>query len=220
MISGDTAIIRLCDEEAQVSAHYVIEEDGRVFALVPEDRRAWHAGISFWRGHTDINSRSVGIELVHPGHVWGYRPFAEAQIASLIALAHKVLKRHTIPARNVVGHHDIAPNRKEDPGELFPWRRLAEHGVGLWPGTDGATAKSDPSYPVPSLLATQQALAAFGYSVDPTGTHDLATRNAVVAFQRRFRPARLDGVFDRECKALLADLLEQIGCEALDGFLG
>jgi len=134
MQTGRAALERMCDPEAKVSAHYMIEEDGRLFQLVPEEARAWHAGVSYWRGNRDINSRSIGIELVNPGHEFGYRPFPEAQMAALIALAQGILGRHAIPARNVVGHADVAPTRKQDPGELFDWQRLAEAGVGQWPG--------------------------------------------------------------------------------------
>ena len=124
---------RLCDPAAKVSAHYTIDEDGTVYAHVPEARRAWHAGVSFWAGESDINARSIGIELVNPGHEYGYRAFPEAQIAALIALCHGILARHPIPPARVLGHSDVAPARKEDPGELFPWARLAKAGIGLWP---------------------------------------------------------------------------------------
>ncbi len=133
MKTADEALARLCDPAAKVSAHYTIGRDGRVFAHVPEDRRAWHAGVSFWAGETNVNARSIGIELVNPGHEFGYAPFPEAQIASLIDLAHGIVTRHPIPPRRVLGHSDVAPARKMDPGELFPWRHLAEFGIGLWP---------------------------------------------------------------------------------------
>ena len=134
MVSAEAAIERLCDPAAKVSAHYLIDEDGAVRRLVDENHRAWHAGEASWRGKSDINARSLGIELVNPGHEFGYRPFPEAQMAALEALAQDILARHTIEARNVVGHSDVAPRRKTDPGELFDWRRLAEAGIGLWPG--------------------------------------------------------------------------------------
>lgn len=214
MESGGAALARLCDPVAEVSAHYLIEEDGQVLNLVPEHRRAWHAGRASWRGEGDINSRSIGVEIVNPGHAWGYRPFPAAQIAALIPLCLGIIARHGIPARNVVGHSDIAPDRKEDPGELFPWAELAAVGIGLWP------VSSHPSRgPEPPPESAQAALAAFGYPVTVTGDFDLASRNAVVAFQRRFRPARIDGVFDAQCAALLASLLDQAGCAAPSGFL-
>ncbi len=214
MEGGAAALRRLCDPASKVSAHYLVEEDGRVFRLVPEHRRAWHAGVSCWRRHRDVNSRSIGVEIVNPGHAWGYRPFPEAQIAVLIPLCQGIIGRHGIPARNVVGHSDVAPNRKEDPGELFPWQRLTEAGIGHWPAAAATTLGA-----APPLAAVQQALRAYGYDLDVTGAHDLATRNAVLAFQRHFRPARLDGVFDQECAVLLADLLRRATCEVPPGGL-
>ena len=132
MQSCEAAVTRLTDPEARVSSHYTIDEDGTVYVHVAEDKRAWHAGISSWRGQSDINSRSIGIEIVNPGHEFGYRAFPEAQIEAVIALSQKVVAQHEIPARNVIAHSDVAPGRKTDPGELFPWRRLAEAGVGVW----------------------------------------------------------------------------------------
>ena len=187
MTSAALALERLCDPQAEVSAHYLIDEDGAVHALVAEEMRAWHAGQGWWRGETDVNSRSIGIELVNPGHDFGYRPFPAAQIAALIALAGEILARHPIPPRNVLGHSDLAPRRKRDPGELFPWRDLAQAGIGLWPSP--GTAPADP-------LA---ALAEWGYDVtDPAA--------AIAAFQRRFRPAGIDGMMDAETAALVGGL--------------
>ncbi len=194
MQSAKAARERLCDPASKVSAHYVIDEDGSIAALVPEDRRAWHAGVSFWRGHTDINARSVGVELVNPGHEYGYRPFPEPQMAAFEELAKAILGRHSIPARNVVGHSDVAPRRKEHPGELFDWRHLAGCGIGLWPD---ATASADAD-------DVMQMLGRFGYE-----TEDAAA--TLRAFQRRFRPARIDGVGDAETTGLLADLLRRVG---------
>ena len=125
MKTGEEAIARLRHPEAKVSAHYVVEEDGRVFRLVPEERRAWHAGVSFWRGRRNVNGDSIGIEIVNPGHEWGYRPFPEAQVAAVIELVADIRTRWAIEDRDIVGHSDVAPARKEDPGELFPWKRLA-----------------------------------------------------------------------------------------------
>ena len=133
MRSAAEALRRLTSPEAAVSAHYLIDEDGAVWRLVPEERRAWHAGVSYWRGRRDINSASIGIELVNPGHEFGYRAFPEAQVAALEVLCRDVLSRYQIPPRHVLGHSDVAPARKDDPGELFPWRRLARAGIGLWP---------------------------------------------------------------------------------------
>ena len=188
MAGAAAALDRLCDPAAKVSAHYVIDEDGTVHALVPEDRRAWHAGVSHWAGASNINSRSIGIELVNPGHEFGYRAFAEDQIAALIPLCHSILVRHPIASARVLGHSDVAPARKEDPGELFPWARLAKAGIGLWP----QKRESD---------LGPEALARFGY--DPAAPQD----KVITAFQRHFRPKKLDGVWDAECAAILEGLL-------------
>jgi len=191
MASAAAALDRLCDPAAKVSAHYVVDEEGMVYALVPEDCRAWHAGVSHWAGASNINSRSIGIELVNPGHEFGYRAFAEEQIAALIPLCHSILVRHPIPSARVLGHSDIAPARKEDPGELFPWMRLAKNGIGLWP------PKRESDF-------GPEALARFGY--DPSAPTD----KVVTAFQRHFRPRKLDGVWDGECAGLLAGLLDTL----------
>ena len=190
MASAEAALARLCDPAAKVSAHYTIDETGAVFAMVPEDRRAWHAGVSYWAGETNVNARSIGIELVHPGHDLGYRAFAPAQIRSLIALGREILARHPIPARRVLGHSDVAPARKIDPGELFPWEELAEAGIGLWPESRDSRF-------------TVQALAEYGY--DPHASR----MKLILAFQRHFRPRKLNGVWDRECAGLLAGLLDR-----------
>ncbi len=186
MRTAAAALDRLTDPEARVSAHYVVEEDGTAWRLVDEEARAWHAGISAWRGKTDINGRSVGIEMVNPGHEFGYRPFPDAQMEALIELAKGILARHPIPPRNVVGHADIAPARKMDPGELFDWPRLAAAGIGLWPA-DGPTAGAGGS---------ARELGGIGYD-----TADLAA--AVTAFQRRFRPSSIDGEIDAETGKLI-----------------
>ncbi|MBX9635787.1 MAG: N-acetylmuramoyl-L-alanine amidase [Magnetospirillum sp.] len=193
MPTGAEALARLTDAEAKVSAHYLVEEDGTVFALVPENQRAWHAGLSSWRGETDINSRSIGIEIVNPGHEFGYRAFPNAQIDAVIRLCLGVLSRHSIAPRNVVGHADIAPTRKQDPGELFPWARLKSYGIGLWP-FDGTERADLPPETVLSLL-TQ-----YGYDVT-------APEAAVAAFQRHFRPDRVDGIVDFETGGRLARLI-------------
>jgi N-acetylmuramoyl-L-alanine amidase len=192
MESAEAALARLCDPAAKVSAHYVIGEDGVVTALVDEAVRAWHAGESFWRGETDINGRSIGIELVNPGHEFDYRDFPDPQMAALVRLAKEILARHPIPARNVVGHSDISPKRKRDPGELFDWEWLAGMGVGLWP--DGGDAIGDPETVV-EMLST------FGY--------DIRDRDAAIAaFQRHFRPETFDGSADPETFVRLKRLLE------------
>jgi N-acetylmuramoyl-L-alanine amidase len=204
MQSAQAAIDRLVDPTTKVSAHYLIEEDGTAWRLVAEDQRAWHAGVSAWGGARDINARSIGIELVNPGHEFGYRPFPPAQMDSLEALALDILSRHPIPARHVLGHSDVAPSRKQDPGELFDWEGLSRHGIGLWPRPD----REPLSW---SVSEFQKALSLFGYEVPSHGELDEATRAVLIAFQRHFRPSQLDGLPDPESAGLLADLLDQIG---------
>lgn len=194
MLDAASAIARLSDPEAKVSAHYVIAEDGQIVRMVDETKRAWHAGKSYWRGVTDVNSASIGIEIVNPGHEFGYRPFPVAQIDSVVGLMHDVTLRHRITRGNVVGHSDIAPARKEDPGELFPWDRLARLRLALPSPTKNLM---DPHWTDAGFLL---ALERFGYEV----TDPLA---AVRAFQRRFRPATIDGIIDGECRAKLLALL-------------
>ncbi len=193
MRTGAEAIARLRDPAARVSSHYVVEEDGAVFRLVPEHRRAWHAGISHWRGHGLLNGRSIGIEIVNPGHEWGYRPFPALQMAAVCDLCLGILARHPIPARNVVGHADVAPDRKEDPGELFDWRGLAENGVGLWPAGDAA-AGGAPAAPDGDPLGL---LGAIGYRTD------LPLPVLLRAFQGHWRPERVDGIADAATLARL-----------------
>ncbi len=217
MTSAEATLERLCDPKVEASAHYLVREDGHIWQLVAEHRRAWQAGVACWRGERDVNSHSIGIEIAHPGHIWGYRPFPPAQVAAVLQLSQGIVARHGIEARNVVAHSDIAPDRKEDPGELFPWAAFARAGVGLWP-RDGALTAAPRT--VPPLVAVQAALARFGYEIEANGSFDLATRNAILAFQRHFRPQRLDGVFDSQCAAILEDLLRQSDCAADEGFLG
>ena len=194
MRSGAEAIARLRDPAARVSSHYVVEEDGTVFRLVPESRRAWHAGVSCWRGAEGLNGRSIGIEIVNPGHEWGYRPFPALQMAAVCDLCLEILGRHPIPAVNVVAHSDVAPDRKQDPGELFDWAGLAANGVGLWPAADAAPAGE------PAAL-----LAAIGYRTD------LPLDVLVTAFQRHWRPERVDGVADAATLARLAAVAALLG---------
>ncbi len=188
------AIARLTDPAAKVSSHYIVAEDGQVLRLVAEDKRAWHAGKSHWRGLDNLNSASIGIEIVNPGHEFGYRPFPEAQIDALIPLVSDIVERHGITRGNVVGHSDIAPARKQDPGELFPWYRLAKLRLALPRPTKNLM---DPHWSDAGFLL---ALNRFGYDI----TDPLA---ATVAFQRRFRPELLDGTIDGECRAILLALL-------------
>lgn len=186
----------LCDPVSKVSAHYLLDEDGTTWRMVAEENRAWHAGVGCWRGWRDINSRSIGIELSNPGHDYGYRDFPDAQIETLIALTREILDRHPIPAHNVVGHSDIAPDRKIDPGERFPWAQLAAAGIGLWPDPDAAVDPGSPLYDAPLV-----ALSEIGYD-----TVEQTEETVVSAFQRRFRPSRFDGVLDDETRRRIAQV--------------
>ena len=192
MKSAREALERLCDPVAKVSAHYVVDEDGTVYRLVDESERAWHAGVSSWRGKSDINSRSIGIELVNPGHEFGYRPFPEPQMLSLIDLALDICERHSIQPCHVLGHSDIAPERKQDPGELFDWKRLAAEGVGLWPAPPLPASPEE----LPPLLVE------YGYGGE--------ARAQITAFQRHFRPLKVNGQADEECAGLAKRLLEMV----------
>ncbi|MER2520289.1 MAG: N-acetylmuramoyl-L-alanine amidase [Bdellovibrionales bacterium] len=197
MKSGEEALARLRDPAAKVSAHYLIEEDGRVFALVEESARTWHAGKSFWRGVTDLNSASIGIELVNPGHEFGYRAFSKPQIASLVPLVQDIVARHRLdPRQALLAHSDIAPQRKQDPGELFPWRELAEQGLGVWPAP---AASSQPA----TCAETQNLLRGVGYDCPNSHVYDDPTRAALMAFQRRFDPQNLTGMPEPQTTAML-----------------
>jgi N-acetylmuramoyl-L-alanine amidase len=209
MKSTEAALARLCDPVARVSSHYLVFEDGRVVQLVPEVRRAYHAGESAWEGTTDINSRSIGIEIGNQGHDYGCPEFPPMQVAAVIALAHDIVARCAIARCRVLAHSDVAPARKRDPGERFPWPRLAVAGVGLWvppaPICSGATV--EPGDRGAEVADLQRALADYGYGVAPTGHYDAATQEVVAAFQRHFRPARVDGIADVSTVATLRKLL-------------
>ncbi|WP_343519339.1 N-acetylmuramoyl-L-alanine amidase [Sphingomonas sp.] len=194
MKTAEEAIARLRDPAAKVSSHWLVAEDGQIVRLVDESKRAWHAGKSRWRGVTDINSASVGIEIANPGHEFGYRPFPDEQIESVIRLTAAIKDRYHITRGNVVGHSDIAPARKQDPGELFPWGKLARLRLALPRPTKNLM---DPGWTDAGFLL---ALERFGYEV----TDGLA---ATVAFQRRFRPELVDGTIDAECRMILLALL-------------
>ncbi|WP_191062142.1 N-acetylmuramoyl-L-alanine amidase [Geminicoccus harenae] len=198
MQSARLALDRLRDPAAKVSAHWLVDEDGTILALVPEGRRAWHAGVSAWAGRSGLNGSSIGVEIVNPGHEWGYRPFPEAQILAVIRLCRGILRRWPIPPARVLAHSDIAPNRKTDPGELFPWARLAAAGIGRWPEAGGELV-ADPG----------ASLRAIGYPVDLEG---VSLELALAAFQRRYRPRRVDGLADPEtCRLLGAVERLQLG---------
>ncbi|MCR5876392.1 N-acetylmuramoyl-L-alanine amidase [Phenylobacterium sp. J426] len=212
METGEAALERLRDPEAKVSSHYLVEEDGRIFRLVREERRAWHAGVSFWKGQQALNGTSIGIEIVNPGHEFGYRPFPEAQIAAVIALTADIRSRWMIEDARIVGHSDIAPDRKIDPGELFPWKRLAEAGHGLWaeapPAPGAAIAEGEEGA---AVFALQAGLTRLGYNLPPSGKYDRDTTTVVSAFQRHWRPERFDGIADGETRARLIALLRLAG---------
>jgi N-acetylmuramoyl-L-alanine amidase len=207
MQSCEAAVERLTDAASRVSSHYTVDEDGTIYRHVAEEKRGWHAGVSHWRGATDINSRSIGIEIVNPGHEFGYRAFPDAQIEAVVRLSQGIVSRHAIPARNVIGHSDIAPGRKTDPGELFPWKRLAQAGLGVWveakAGREAALSRPDVGGRVAELQAL---LVRYGYGLELTSVYDEPTEIVVSAFQRHFRPARFDGVADAETLAILRAL--------------
>lgn len=213
----DAAITRLCTDGTDVSAHYIVLEDGRIVQTVPESMRAWHAGVSYWAGETDINSVSIGIEISNRGHDWGYPKFPSRQIAATTALCRGIMLRHNIQPWRVLGHSDIAPARKQDPGEKFPWNSLANSGVGVWvrpaPVKDGEAMqvgdKGD------SVLYLQEALARLGYQIPLTSQFDTATLEVVTAFQRHFRQARVDGIADYSTLKTLQDLIGSLPPEAL-----
>lgn len=194
MESGEAAIARLRDPEARVSCHYLIAEDGNVLLMVPEDKRAWHAGRSYWRGLHNVNGASIGIEIVNPGHEFGYRPFTSQQMDSLLPLLAGIVRRHDIARANVVGHSDVAPARRQDPGELFDWAMLARSGLAVARPSKGLV---DPAWTDGGFLL---ALERYGYDVREA-------EPAVTAFQRRFRQELVDGVIDGECRAILLSLL-------------
>ncbi len=198
MKTGHEALERMCDPEWKVSAHYLVEEDGRIFKLVDEARRAQHAGVSTWHGERDTNSRSIGIEIVNPGHEWGYQPFPDAQISALIGLSQQILSRHKIENKFIIGHSDVAPNRKSDPGELFPWDLLAQNGIGIAPPKVGEGAHLLVGQGAKNAIAkkAQTLLGEIGYDSPVTGIwgqHDILN---MTAFQRHFYPKRLDGLVD------------------------
>ena len=200
MTSAAAALERLCDPAAQVSAHYLVEENGSLWRLVPEKQRAFHAGRSCWAGESDLNNVSLGIEIANPGHEWGYRPFPEKQMAAVERLCLDLVSRHPIPPQRIVGHSDIAPDRKSDPGELFDWPRLARAGIGIWPqpAPDLASARGR-GIGVVERAAALADLARIGYCVN-SGDEFVV----LAAFQRRFRPERWDGRLDAETAQRLA----------------
>lgn len=201
----------LCDPRSQVSSHYLVDEGGAVVQMVPEQCRAWHAGKSFWQGETDLNSRSVGIEIANPGHDLGYSDFPDAQIEAVIDLCRDIMGRWPIPAHRVLAHSDIAPMRKIDPGEKFPWKRLAAEGIGFY--IDPAPIRTGLSLSTGDTGLTverlQQQLSALGFGIQVSGVYDADTATVVRAFQRHFRPQIVDGIADESTRATLGDLLSR-----------
>jgi len=214
MESAAAAIDKLKSPESKVSAHYVLDEDGAAIKMVGEEFRAWHAGASSWRGKEKVNDFSIGIEIVNPGHTHGYRAFPDTQMRALAKLCRGIIKRHNIPARNVIAHSDIAPGRKKDPGELFDWRFMAGHGVGLW---------HEKKYHWERLLLQkgdhggevwkmQKALSGYGYKIPMTQQFDAETEAAVIAFQRHFlpMPRTLTGAWTGLEQEIIEDLLKKV----------
>jgi N-acetylmuramoyl-L-alanine amidase len=214
MPDAAAALERLRAPASKVSAHYFVFEDGRIVQLVQESRRAWHAGVAFWAGETDINSCSIGIEIANPGHEHGYRPFPKRQVAAVTALCRSIQTRNTIAPVRVLGHSDVAPARKQDPGEKFPWRTLFDSGIGHWvrpaPLThdDLLLTLGDHG---DEVAAMQGALSEYGYDISTNGSYDSATFDVVTAFQRHFRPERIDGIADTSTRQTLQDVISQRG---------
>ncbi|MFP4519039.1 MAG: N-acetylmuramoyl-L-alanine amidase [Oceanicaulis sp.] len=206
MDDAEAAIERLCDPDAGVSSHYVVDEEGAVTRLVAEDKRAWHAGAGAWRGQADVNSASVGIEIVNGGHCYGLPAFPDAQVEAVITLSQAILARHEIKASGVIGHSDLAPERKLDPGERFPWRVLARAGIGVWPervAGDRTVRHAPGRGSGETLLRLQDHLRAIGYAEPGDGDYTARTRAVVAAFQRRFRASVVDGLIDGETATLI-----------------
>jgi N-acetylmuramoyl-L-alanine amidase len=211
MQDGPSALERLTSGDSKVSSHYVVFEDGRIVQCVPEALRAWHAGVSFWAGQTDINSRSIGIEIVNPGHELGYPDFPLRQVAAVIALCKSILTRHRIPVDRVLGHSDVAPARKQDPGEKFPWELLSESNVGHWVRPAPLTLEGHglkPGETSEGVRRLQRALRAYGYGIEETGSYGEQTEIVVTAFQRHFRQEQVDGIADASTLLTLRALIE------------
>ncbi|PHR92120.1 MAG: N-acetylmuramoyl-L-alanine amidase [Robiginitomaculum sp.] len=209
METGQAALERMCAGAAKVSAHYMVAEDGHISQLVDESRRAWHAGLSEWAGESNINSASIGIEIVNGGHDYGLPDFPDVQIEALMSLCRDIQTRHNISLFGLVAHSDIAPERKQDPGEKFPWQKLAAHGIGYWPDLK-LSAKTQTLFEKGArdrgVAIVQSGLAYLGYAVEVTGVLDAKTQCILCAFQRRYRPARIDGQIDVHTMEILTDL--------------
>lgn len=212
MESGAAALDRMRDPAAEVSAHYMVEDDGRIFRLVADADRAWHAGVAEWNGITDVNSASIGIEIVNGGHDFGLPDFPNGQINALIPLVKQMLSTHEIAPQNIVGHSDIAPDRKEDPGEKFPWAGLAAAGIGIWPGVGNGDRRVlfEAGDRDRGITLLQRGLAGLGYGIALDGVMTDRTVSVVRAFQRRFRPDHVDGVVDMETLDLVSRLARML----------
>ncbi len=210
MESTEAALARLTDPAEKVSAHYLIDEDGALYQLVDEEQRAWHAGVAHWAGEEDINGCSIGIELQNPGHEFGYGEFPEAQMTALVALAQDIVRRWSIPAHRMLGHSDVAPGRKQDPGELFDWRKLASMGIGLWPENEMAPRDDLQPADREAVRAVQQNFRDFGYGVPVSGDYCAETRAVVTAFQRHWQQDVVTGEADGGTLATLDALLAKI----------
>jgi N-acetylmuramoyl-L-alanine amidase len=224
METAEAALARLTDPTARVSAHYLVHEDGAIVRLVDEARRAWHAGRGGWQGETDCNAASIGIEIVNPGHEFGYRDFPDAQVDAVISLISDIRTRWTIPDARIIGHSDLAPERKQDPGERFPWKRLAAVGHGLWfePAQERIAALGAPLGPGDEglgVIVLRAGLHRLGYLLAPGGDYDEATKATVEAFQRHWRPGQVDGIADGETRATLMGVLQLATAESTTGVL-
>ncbi len=208
--SAAKAIDWLSRAESKVSAHYVVDEAGRITQLVAEAMRAWHAGLAVWAGESDINSTSIGIEIHNPGHELGYPDFPEPQLSAVEALCRDIIARHDVRPERVLAHSDVAPTRKKDPGEKFPWARLARAGIGHWVAPEPLN-RADPGIARdaagPLVAAVQSLLARYGYGIEATGGFDPKTEFVVTAFQRHFRPERVDGRIDQSTVTTLERLI-------------
>jgi N-acetylmuramoyl-L-alanine amidase len=211
------AIDWLCLAGSGVSCHYGIDVDGRITQMVAEETRAWHAGESMWAGESDINSASIGIEIHNPGHAFGYPDFPEGQMQAVERLSRDIIARHRIRPERVLAHSDVAPMRKKDPGEKFPWARLARAGIGHWVRPAPVVAGDEGlglGAAEPRIAAVQVALRRYGFGIEPTGVIDENTEFVVTAFQRHFRPERVDGRIDRSTIATLERLIAALPVEA------
>jgi N-acetylmuramoyl-L-alanine amidase len=212
MPDGASALALLVDPASQVSCHYLVFEEGRIVQMVAERWRAWHAGLSFWKGETDLNSRSIGIEIVHPGHDLTrttMAPYPPQQIAAVIELCRDIVTRHGIARDRILAHSDVAPDRKIDPGERFPWGDLYRAGIGHWVEPMPPDPADIGNLATAAIRDLQEMLAAYGYGVAISGQYDDRTKLVVAAFQRHFRPARVDGIADRSTMLTLQQLLQQ-----------